>query len=90
MCARHVHTDRIPRAKCRITMLSPHLQELTKENVVPVVRVCDPTYDKSKMQAVGIEVHDWPFPDGDPPPDTVIGNWLSLIKSTVLVILFAC
>jgi hypothetical protein len=59
------------------------LQELVKENVVHVVRVCDPTYDKSKMQAVGIEVHDWPFADGDPPPDAIISNWLSLIKATV-------
>ncbi len=65
-------------------------QELVKENVVHVVRVCDPTYDKSKMQAVGIEVHDWPFADGDPPPDAIISNWLSLIKATVRENSFFC
>eukprot|EP00960_Hanusia_phi_P072433 767782-Hanusia_phi.AAC.5 len=25
---------------------------------------------------------DWPFPDGDPPPDNIISKWLGLVKST--------
>mmetsp|Transcript_48971 Transcript_48971/g.99963 ORF Transcript_48971/g.99963 Transcript_48971/m.99963 type:complete len:169 (+) Transcript_48971:490-996(+) len=59
-----------------------YLQELVKENVVHVVRVCDSTYETHTLEAVGITVHDWPFPDGDPPPDSIIMNWLALIKGT--------
>uniref|UniRef100_A0A6U2B2A1 protein-tyrosine-phosphatase n=1 Tax=Hemiselmis andersenii TaxID=464988 RepID=A0A6U2B2A1_HEMAN len=62
--------------------LPGYITELTKENVGCVVRVCDSTYDKTKLESVGIAVNDWPFPDGDPPPDAIITNWLSLIKTT--------
>jgi hypothetical protein len=24
---------------------------------------------------------DWPFNDGDPPPDSIISSWLTLVKS---------
>mmetsp|Transcript_11345 Transcript_11345/g.17840 ORF Transcript_11345/g.17840 Transcript_11345/m.17840 type:complete len:169 (+) Transcript_11345:81-587(+) len=62
--------------------LPMYLQELIRENVAHVVRVCDPTYETSSLKEAGIQVHDWPFADGDPPPDTIIKNWLGLIKQT--------
>jgi len=62
--------------------VNTYIKELVKENVGHVVRVCDSTYDKSKLESMGIQVHDWPFPDGDPPPDSIIDNWLNLIKQT--------
>ena len=58
-------------------------QELKKENVGCVVRVCDSTYDRTKLETIGIQVNDWPFPDGDPPPDAIITNWLNLVKNMV-------
>eukprot|EP00961_Rhodomonas_salina_P006634 90080-Rhodomonas_salina.2 len=29
-----------------------------------------------------LPLQDWPFPDGDPPPDAIIVRWLSLVKQT--------
>eukprot|EP00802_Teleaulax_amphioxeia_P014192 Tamp_14253.p3 GENE.Tamp_14253~~Tamp_14253.p3 ORF type:complete len:169 (-),score=38.86 Tamp_14253:783-1289(-) len=58
-----------------------YLEELKKENVGHVVRVCDPTYDTSCLIDNSIAVHDWPFNDGDPPPDAIITAWLTLVKS---------
>jgi protein tyrosine phosphatase type 4A len=34
------------------------------------------------LSEVGIDVHDWPFVDGEPPPDAIINNWLTLVKNT--------
>eukprot|EP00276_Gloeochaete_wittrockiana_P010165 CAMPEP_0184643492 /NCGR_PEP_ID=MMETSP0308-20130426/350_1 /TAXON_ID=38269 /ORGANISM="Gloeochaete witrockiana, Strain SAG 46.84" /LENGTH=146 /DNA_ID=CAMNT_0027071475 /DNA_START=279 /DNA_END=719 /DNA_ORIENTATION=+ len=57
-----------------------YLKELQKHNCKHVVRVCDPTYSTDALIKEGIEVHHWPFPDGYPPPDGVINEWLSLLK----------
>jgi len=62
--------------------LHVYLQEILKEKVCHVVRVCDSTYETDSLQERGIEVHDWPFPDGDPPPDSIIVRWLTLVKNT--------
>mmetsp|Transcript_45015 Transcript_45015/g.105598 ORF Transcript_45015/g.105598 Transcript_45015/m.105598 type:complete len:168 (+) Transcript_45015:488-991(+) len=62
--------------------LHVYLQEMQREGVCHVVRVCDGTYETGSLREVGIEVHDWPFPDGDPPPDAIIVRWLSLVKQT--------
>ncbi|KAI9202454.1 protein-tyrosine phosphatase-like protein [Polychytrium aggregatum] len=59
--------------------LDAYLAEMARHNVTDLVRVCDPTYDRKIVEGKGIAVHDWPFPDGDPPPDSVIENWLSLV-----------
>ncbi|KAJ3299849.1 Protein tyrosine phosphatase type IVA 1 [Borealophlyctis nickersoniae] len=58
-----------------------YLKEMEKYNLTDVVRVCDPTYDKAHLEAKGITVHDWPFPDGDPPPNTIVAEWLNLVES---------
>ncbi|KAJ3146040.1 Protein tyrosine phosphatase type IVA 1 [Geranomyces variabilis] len=61
--------------------LDLYLQELEKHNVTDVVRVCDPTYDKGTLVKKGIAVHDWPFPDGDPPPQNIVSDFLALVNS---------
>ncbi|KNC96143.1 uncharacterized protein SPPG_08531 [Spizellomyces punctatus DAOM BR117] len=61
--------------------LDLYLNELQKQSVTDVVRVCDPTYDKKVLQEHGITVHDWPFPDGDPPPTSIVTDFLNLVNS---------
>lgn len=46
-----------------------------------VVRLCKPTYSEDLLREHGIEVHDWLFTDGEPPPKAVIDDWLYLINS---------
>ena len=45
-----------------------------------MVRVCEPTYNKRALEDAGISVHDWLFPDGDSPPESVITDWLKLVE----------
>eukprot|EP00049_Salpingoeca_infusionum_P023292 m.11350 g.11350 ORF g.11350 m.11350 type:complete len:166 (+) comp5701_c0_seq1:899-1396(+) len=59
-----------------------YLEELKKNNVTKLVRVCDPSYDTSTIKAAGIEVFDWPCDDGKPPPENVIAQWLELCEAT--------
>jgi len=60
--------------------LYQYIQELKKYNVTHIVRLCDPTYSTVPLKNAGIIVHDWPFPDGDSPPDAIINHWLTLLK----------
>ena len=59
-----------------------YLREFKKQNVLSVVRVCDPTYNVKPLEQMGITVYDLPFSDGDPPPKTVIHDWLNIVKET--------
>ncbi|KAJ1480964.1 hypothetical protein T484DRAFT_1808959 [Baffinella frigidus] len=62
--------------------LHVYLKEMQKHKVGHVVRVCDSTYETKSLEEQGIQVHDWPFVDGEPPPDAIINSWLSLVKET--------
>jgi protein tyrosine phosphatase type 4A len=59
--------------------LALYEKEFEKHGVTDVVRVCEPTYAKERLEAHGFHVHDLPFPDGKPPPDAVIDIWLHVI-----------
>lgn len=61
--------------------LDKFIEELQKHGVSNVVRVCDPTYSKDKLENEGIHVLDWQFDDGSPPPTEVVGNWFNLLKT---------
>lgn len=61
--------------------LDKFIEELQKHGVSNVVRVCDPTYNKEKLENEGIHVLDWQFDDGSPPPAEVVGNWFNLLKT---------
>jgi protein tyrosine phosphatase type 4A len=62
----------------RLPPRSARVQKLQVRAVTHLVRVCDPSYDIATLTAANIEVHDWPYPDGDPPPDEVINEFLAL------------
>ncbi|GAM25450.1 hypothetical protein SAMD00019534_086250 [Acytostelium subglobosum LB1] len=59
-----------------------YINELKKYGVTHLVRACDPTYSTEPLQSVGIQVHDMPFPDGGAPSDSVVDNWLRILKES--------
>ncbi|KAK7468222.1 hypothetical protein BaRGS_00036545 [Batillaria attramentaria] len=61
--------------------LDKYIEELQKHGAKQVVRVCDPTYSKEALESQGIDVLDWQFDDGSPPPQEVVSNWFNLLKS---------
>ncbi|KAJ2303738.1 hypothetical protein IWW55_002774, partial [Coemansia sp. RSA 2706] len=57
--------------------------EFARLNVTDVVRVCEPTYMKERVETRNVKVHDLPFKDGDVPPATVLKQWLELVNTRV-------
>ncbi|KAJ2908405.1 hypothetical protein GGI21_002918 [Coemansia aciculifera] len=57
-----------------------YLKEFSRLNVTDVVRVCEPTYVKERLESQGVCVHDLPFKDGDVPPASVLKQWLELVN----------
>ncbi|EGG20573.1 putative protein tyrosine phosphatase [Cavenderia fasciculata] len=57
-------------------------QELQRHNIHHLVRACDPTYSTEPLSAIGIQVHDLPFPDGGSPSDAVVDSWLRILKDS--------
>ena len=62
--------------------LDRYIETLKARGVTHVVRVCDPSYSIDKLVENGIQVHDWPYADGDPPPQEVIDGFLALVEET--------
>lgn len=62
--------------------LSSYLDFMKRKSVVALVRACEPTYDKTPLEAAGIKVVELPFADGLAPPENVITSWLALVAST--------
>ncbi|KAJ2611491.1 hypothetical protein H4S08_003136 [Coemansia sp. RSA 1365] len=60
-----------------------YLKEFARLNVTDVVRVCEPTYMKERVESRNVQVHDLPFKDGDVPPSAVLKRWLELINARV-------
>ncbi|KAG4089233.1 phosphatases II [Neocallimastix lanati (nom. inval.)] len=61
--------------------LDIYIEEMKKYNVTDLVRVCEPTYPKERVEAKKINVHDWPFNDGEPPPVMVVKHWKELVNN---------
>lgn len=59
-----------------------YIAEMKNNNVTQLVRACECHYSAERVRAANIQVHDMPFPDGDPPPDEVITRWLTLCQTT--------
>lgn len=55
-------------------------QELKKNNVSTVVRVCEPSYKIDELASQGIVVRDLPFEDGTSPPQSLIDDWFEILR----------
>ncbi|KAL5015451.1 hypothetical protein ScPMuIL_009721 [Solemya velum] len=55
------------------------IEELRRRGARDVVRVCEPSYNTEKLNAAGIQVMDWQFDDGSPPPSQVVDDWVTLL-----------
>lgn len=59
-----------------------YLKECKKHNVVEIVRIAEPCYDKDVVEAAGINLHEMQFEDGASPEDEIIERWTALVKRT--------
>jgi len=58
-----------------------YIKEFRSQNVVALVRACDPSYSTDKLVNEGIRVHEMPFPDGGSPNNDVVDSWLHLCRN---------
>lgn len=63
-----------------LLLFSNALQELKKNHVNTVVRVCEPSYNTDELEAQGITVKDLAFDDGTFPPQQVVDEWFEVLK----------
>ncbi len=59
-----------------------YIREFKGHGVAELVRACECGYSPERIVKAGVAVHDMPFPDGEPPPDKVITEWLALCNRT--------
>eukprot|EP00903_Cladosiphon_okamuranus_P015662 g14464.t1 len=59
-----------------------YIKELKKQNVVYVVRVCEPTYPAAEVEAAGIKLLEMEYDDGGAPPLEIINKWLDVVQTT--------
>lgn len=59
-----------------------YIKEFKAHNVTSLVRACESGYNPDRIKSAGINVHDMHFKDGDPPPEHVIKDWLTLCDKT--------
>uniref|UniRef100_A0A0K0FZ29 protein-tyrosine-phosphatase n=1 Tax=Strongyloides venezuelensis TaxID=75913 RepID=A0A0K0FZ29_STRVS len=58
------------------------IKELEYYRAKIIVRVCEQTYPTFPLTSHGISVINWEYPDGSPPPLSVINKWIELVKKT--------
>lgn len=63
------------------TSLPQYIAELRKYNAKHLVRACEATYHSGPLIEAGIEIHELPFADGEPPPKKVVEEWLGLVDT---------
>lgn len=60
-----------------------YVQEMRNHNVKAVVKLCEEGYNVKRLNENGISVLDLSFPDGKPPPDSIIDEWFKVLKNTI-------
>lgn len=63
------------------TNFPAYLKEFQKHGVGDIVRVCEASYPATLATDHDIKVTDWPFADGEAPPDEIVSNWVSLCNN---------
>lgn len=58
--------------------IDAYIKEFKAHSVTDLVRACECGYNPDRIVKAGVQVHDLAFPDGEPPPETVISGWLDL------------
>mmetsp|Transcript_7183 Transcript_7183/g.7422 ORF Transcript_7183/g.7422 Transcript_7183/m.7422 type:complete len:175 (+) Transcript_7183:73-597(+) len=58
-----------------------YLRECKKYNVIHLVRIAEPTYNKEEVEKAGITMHEMHFDDGASPPEHIISQWNELVSS---------
>lgn len=59
-----------------------YIREFKAVTVTALVRACECGYSPDRVVRAGVAVHDMPFPDGEPPPESIIKSWLDLCATT--------
>lgn len=62
--------------------LEAYIHEMKNYQVTHLARACECSYSTTKVTNCKIQVHDIPFPDGEPPPKDVIEKWLTICQET--------
>eukprot|EP00457_Paulinella_chromatophora_P012127 gb/GEZN01012315.1/.p1 GENE.gb/GEZN01012315.1/~~gb/GEZN01012315.1/.p1 ORF type:complete len:170 (+),score=35.08 gb/GEZN01012315.1/:351-860(+) len=61
--------------------LPQYVQLLKKKNVTLVARACEPSYTRvGLLSEAGIRLVEFPFKDGDPPPDNIVDKFLECCR----------
>jgi len=60
--------------------IAAYIAELEHRCVKTIVRACEPTYSAETLQRHGISVVDLSFPDGQPPSEDLIEEWLRICE----------
>jgi len=65
--------------------LATYIKELAQRRVHCIVRTCEPTYSDEVLsdKKVNMYVKDLPFPDGHPPSDDIITQWLEIVQNEI-------
>jgi len=58
-----------------------YANELKRHNVTAVVRVCEPSYDPSYIESMGIDVYNLVYEDGMYPSVEIVEDWFELLKT---------
>lgn len=61
--------------------LHVYIKEMSKHQVMDVVRVCEPTYtEKGELKNAGMCLHEMEYKDGTSPSKELITRWLELVE----------
>jgi protein tyrosine phosphatase type 4A len=64
------------------TNIVGYIEECKKWNVTHLVCVCELNYETASFEDQGIKVLNWEFPDGSPPPEIILDQWLTLVRDS--------